>query len=89
MLVGIHVAKGNPSKIFSPFLLPKNLKASSENIKDKLLVNFDPLRCYIADLQASDLICFEIALLSSILLLTLLHLYENVERILQHFQLMV
>ncbi|KAG7034144.1 Nucleolar protein 6 [Cucurbita argyrosperma subsp. argyrosperma] len=37
---GIHVAKGNPSKIFSPFLLPRNLKASSENIKDKLLKEF-------------------------------------------------
>ncbi|XP_022152358.1 nucleolar protein 6 [Momordica charantia] len=48
---GIHVAKGDPSKIFSPFLLPRNLKPNSEDIKNKLLVNFDPLRCYIADLQ--------------------------------------
>ncbi|XP_038874530.1 nucleolar protein 6 [Benincasa hispida] len=48
---GIHIAKGNPSKIFSPYLSPRNLKACSDNIKDKLLVNFDPLSCYIADLQ--------------------------------------
>lgn len=61
--VGIHVAKGNPSKIFSPFLLPRNLKASSENIKDKLLVDFDPLRCYIADLQVSDSVAFDFAFL--------------------------
>lgn len=59
ILAGIHVAKGNPSKIFSPFLLLRNLKASPENIKDKLLVNFDPLRCYSADLQVSDLVCFD------------------------------
>ena len=53
ILAGTHVAKGNPTKIFTPFLSPRNLKASSENIKDRLLVNFDPLRCYIEDLQAS------------------------------------
>nr|ADN34232.1 nucleolar RNA-associated protein [Cucumis melo subsp. melo] len=37
---GTHVAKGNPSKIFTPFLSPRNLKASSGNIKDRLLKEF-------------------------------------------------
>lgn len=87
IFAGIHVAKGDPSKIFSPFLLPRNLKPNSEDIKNKLLVNFDPLRCYIADLQASDLVFFDVVFLSLVVLLT--RLYENAERILQHFQHMV
>ncbi|KAF3441314.1 hypothetical protein FNV43_RR15227 [Rhamnella rubrinervis] len=48
---GIHVAQGNASKVFHPFLLPGDLKQSSEELRNKLMINFDPLRCYIGDLE--------------------------------------
>jgi hypothetical protein len=47
------VARGNASKFFHPFILPGDLKGSSEEVKNKLLVNFDPLRCFVGDLEAS------------------------------------
>ncbi|KDP42811.1 hypothetical protein JCGZ_23753 [Jatropha curcas] len=48
---GRLVARGNASKLFQPILSPRDLKGSSEELKNKLMVNFDPLRCYIADIQ--------------------------------------
>ncbi|PON74894.1 Nrap protein [Parasponia andersonii] len=48
---GMYVARGNPSKIFHPFLLPGDLKGSSEEVRNKLLVDFDPLRCLLGDLK--------------------------------------
>ncbi len=47
------MARGNASKFFHPFILPGDLKGSSEEVKNKLLVNFDPLRCFVGDLEAS------------------------------------
>ncbi|KAL2497823.1 Nrap protein [Abeliophyllum distichum] len=40
-----------PSKIFQPFLLPGDLKGSLEEMKNKLMVNFDPLRYFIHDIE--------------------------------------
>lgn len=48
---GRLVARGNASKGFQPFMLPGDLRGSLDKLKNKLLVDFDPLRCYIADLE--------------------------------------
>ncbi|XP_014521309.1 nucleolar protein 6 isoform X1 [Vigna radiata var. radiata] len=48
---GIHVAEGQASKCFQPFLLPKDLKGRPEELKNKLLVDFDPSKCFIRDLK--------------------------------------
>ncbi|KAK9948609.1 hypothetical protein M0R45_004177 [Rubus argutus] len=48
---GVHVARGNASKGFHPFLLPGDFKGSSEDLRNKVLVNFDPLRCFVGDLE--------------------------------------
>lgn len=53
LLAGTQVAKGHASKFFQPFLLPKDLKGRPEELKNKLLVDFDPSRCFIRDLEAS------------------------------------
>lgn len=52
-LVGMHVVRGKPSKKFHPFLLPGDMKGSLEELKHKLMVNFDPLRCFVGDVEAS------------------------------------
>ncbi|KAJ1388814.1 Zinc finger, GRF-type [Sesbania bispinosa] len=48
---GKQVAKGHSSKCFQPFLLPKDLKGRPEELKNKLLVDFDPSKCFIRDLE--------------------------------------
>ncbi|XP_004512044.1 uncharacterized protein [Cicer arietinum] len=48
---GTQIAKGHASKCFQPFLLPKDLKGRPEELKKKLLVDFDPSRCFIRDLE--------------------------------------
>lgn len=48
---GIRVARGNPSKLFHPFLLPGDLKGNSKGLRNKLLVDFDPLKCFVGDLE--------------------------------------
>uniref|UniRef100_A0A2P2LWG1 Nucleolar RNA-associated family protein n=1 Tax=Rhizophora mucronata TaxID=61149 RepID=A0A2P2LWG1_RHIMU len=48
---GRLVANGKASKAFRPFMLPEDLRGSSEELKKGLLVDFDPLRCYIEDLE--------------------------------------
>lgn len=50
---GKHVVRGDASKAFHPFLLSGDLKGSSEELKNKLMVDFDPLRCFVGDLEAS------------------------------------
>ncbi|KAI8566766.1 hypothetical protein RHMOL_Rhmol02G0067400 [Rhododendron molle] len=50
---GMHVVRGKPSKKFHPFLLPGDMKGSLEELKRKLMVNFDPLRCFVGDVEAS------------------------------------
>ncbi|KAJ4851471.1 hypothetical protein Tsubulata_014141 [Turnera subulata] len=52
---GKLVAQGNASKAFRPFILPENLMGSTEELKEKLMVNFDPLTCYVTDLEASSM----------------------------------
>ncbi|XP_031399532.1 nucleolar protein 6 isoform X2 [Punica granatum] len=48
---GRHVAQGNASKAFHPFLQPLDLKGSLEEIKNQVMVDFDPLRCFLRDLE--------------------------------------
>lgn len=49
---GKRVACGNASKIFNPYLSLKDFNGRSvEEMKSRLMVDFDPLRCYIADIQ--------------------------------------
>lgn len=47
------MAQGNASKVFQPFMSPGDFKGSLEELKNKLLVNFDPLRFFVGDLEAS------------------------------------
>lgn len=47
------MARGNASKVFHPFLLPADLNGNSEDLRNKLLVNFDPMRCFVGDIEAS------------------------------------
>lgn len=48
---GTCVARGNASRDFSPFLGTKDLKGSSGKLKTRLMVDFDPLHCYLVDLE--------------------------------------
>ncbi|KAK7307534.1 hypothetical protein VNO77_40695 [Canavalia gladiata] len=48
---GTQVAEGHASKCFQPFLLPKDLKGTSDELKNKLMVDFDPSRCFVRDLE--------------------------------------
>lgn len=95
---GVHVARGNASKVFHPFLLPGDFKGSSEDLRNKVLVNFDPLRCFVGDLEASIIQCLDFYLfiiISNIIKVfgrccNCSHpLFFNVERVLKHFQAMV
>ncbi|MCL7023428.1 hypothetical protein MKW94_008534 [Papaver nudicaule] len=47
MIQGKHVAEGEASKDFNPFMLRGNL----EEMKDQLMVNFDPVRCLVEKLK--------------------------------------
>ncbi|KAK3017160.1 hypothetical protein RJ639_007835 [Escallonia herrerae] len=48
---GRQVVRGNASKTFSPFISCGNTKGSLEELKDRLLVDFEPLRCFIEELE--------------------------------------
>ncbi|KAH9791206.1 hypothetical protein KPL71_003659 [Citrus sinensis] len=48
---GRHVARVNASKAFGPFLLLEDMKGSLEEVKNKMMVDFDPLRCFVGDLE--------------------------------------
>ncbi|XP_028775663.1 nucleolar protein 6 isoform X2 [Neltuma alba] len=48
---GKLVVRGHASKCFQPVLLPRDLKGRPEEVKSKLLVDFDPLRFFIRDLE--------------------------------------
>ncbi|XP_071731324.1 uncharacterized protein [Rutidosis leptorrhynchoides] len=50
---GKFVARGNPSKTFQPFLLHKGVNPSSKDLWDHLYMNFDPLKCYVKDLESA------------------------------------
>ena len=45
------MARGNSSKEFSPILRLTDVKGSLDALKKKLMVDFDPLQCYLVDLQ--------------------------------------
>lgn len=60
--IGTYVARGNASKNFSPFLRPKDVKGSLDVLKKKLMVDFDPLQCYLLDLQVSVPVAVFVAL---------------------------
>lgn len=52
---GRLIARGRPTQVFSPFILPvngKHVKASVEELKNKLMVDFDPVRCFIDEIEA-------------------------------------
>lgn len=51
------MVRGHASKIFHPFFSPRDFKVNSGELKSKLMVNFDPVRCFIADIEASTYIC--------------------------------
>lgn len=95
---GVHVARGNASKVFHPFLLPGDFKGSSEDLRNKVLVNFDPLSCFVGDLEASIIQCLDFYLFIIISIIIKVFgrccncsrpLFFNVERVLKHFQAMV
>ncbi|KAF8377927.1 hypothetical protein HHK36_031315 [Tetracentron sinense] len=48
---GRHVARGNASKDFHPLIMPGDTRESFEKMKNKLMVNFDPMRCFVEDLK--------------------------------------
>lgn len=52
--IGKLVVRGNPSKIYQPFTLLGGMKGTKEELKDKLLIDFDPVKCFIKDLEASE-----------------------------------
>ncbi|KAL8250850.1 hypothetical protein R6Q59_034543 [Mikania micrantha] len=47
---GKLVAQGNASKTFQPFL---PTKGSTKDLHDQLYINFDPLMCYVKDLESA------------------------------------
>lgn len=48
---GKHVASGNATKSFSPFISPRDIKANPEKAQSKVMVDFDPLKCLLGDLE--------------------------------------
>ncbi|XP_010430490.1 PREDICTED: nucleolar protein 6 [Camelina sativa] len=48
---GKHVARGKASRLFNPFLLPGDMKMSHEELKKKLMVEFEPTKCLLTGLQ--------------------------------------
>lgn len=51
-LAGKHVIRGKPSKDFNPYMILSGVY-SLEDARNKLLVNFDPTRCFVDDLKVS------------------------------------
>lgn len=48
---GWHVISGRASKTFQPFFLSQNVEGSSEELKNNLMVNFEPLKYLVADIE--------------------------------------
>lgn len=53
LCAGRQVIRGNASKAFQPFLLPEDVKGNLEEQKSKLMVGFDPLKCFVTEIEAS------------------------------------
>ncbi|GAV60041.1 hypothetical protein CFOL_v3_03572 [Cephalotus follicularis] len=51
IFTGKRVAHGNASNDFGPFMWPEDLKGDLKELKNKLLVNFDPLRFFVEDVE--------------------------------------
>ncbi|CAN1814117.1 Nucleolar protein 6, partial [Linum perenne] len=49
---GRVIVHGNATKSFAPFFTAEDFKGNLQQLKDKLLVDFNPLRCYVTDLKA-------------------------------------
>ncbi|XP_073135588.1 uncharacterized protein [Henckelia pumila] len=48
---GWHVICGRASKTFLPFFSSQDMEGSSEELKNNLMVNFEPLKCLVADIE--------------------------------------
>ncbi|KAI4381714.1 hypothetical protein MLD38_007764 [Melastoma candidum] len=48
---GKTVARGSISSVFHPFLGPGELKGSSQDVRTKLMVDFDPVQCFLRDVE--------------------------------------
>ncbi|CAN0861852.1 Nucleolar protein 6 [Linum grandiflorum] len=48
---GRIIARGNATKSFGPFFTSEDFKGNLQQLKDKLLIGFDPLRCYVTELK--------------------------------------
>ncbi|CAN1814116.1 Nucleolar protein 6, partial [Linum perenne] len=48
---GRVIVHGNATKSFAPFFTAEDFKGNLQQLKDKLLVDFNPLRCYVTDLK--------------------------------------
>ncbi|KAK7406701.1 hypothetical protein VNO78_08331 [Psophocarpus tetragonolobus] len=57
---GSRVAEGRSSNCFQPFLLPKDLKGRPEELKNKLLIDFDPSKFFIRDLKQEFSTTFQV-----------------------------
>lgn len=51
--LGTQLVCGKPSKLFHPFIMPGGLDANIEGIHKKLMVDFDPFRCFVKDLEVT------------------------------------
>ncbi|XP_057772992.1 uncharacterized protein LOC130992396 [Salvia miltiorrhiza] len=49
--LGRQVIRGNASKAFQPFILPEDLKKNLEELKNKLMVGFDPQKYLISEIE--------------------------------------
>lgn len=58
LCAGKQVIRGNASKAFQPFLLPEDMKKNMEELKNKLMVGFDPQKYLISEIEASKSITF-------------------------------
>ncbi|RWR95731.1 nucleolar protein 6 isoform X1 [Cinnamomum micranthum f. kanehirae] len=48
---GRHVVEGDVCKGFNPYITLGNRHQSFEEARERLMVNFDPTRCFVEDLE--------------------------------------
>ena len=58
LCVGKQVIRGNAGKAFQPFLLPEEMKKNLGELKNKLMVGFDPQKYLISEIEASNKIAY-------------------------------
>ncbi len=59
------MAHGNPSNAFCPFMSRGDMEGSLEELKRKVMVNFDPLRCFVGDVEASIVESYDLNLINA------------------------